>query len=150
MTPITSNILQKLEQGYITHSEKETFDCAKALVPFIPHNHTLALHGPLGVGKTTFVKGLAKAWNIEQTVTSPTYTFLSIYKSPTINLIHIDAYRLTPTSDTSFLCLDDFIAPPYCIAIEWPENIPSLIHPNTWHPFFSILQPNVHKIQLHY
>jgi len=150
MPSIAPNILQKLQQGYVTHSEEETFECAKALVSFIPQDHTLALHGPLGVGKTTFVKGLAKAWNIQQTVTSPTYTFLSIYKGPAINLIHIDAYRLTPTSDISFLCLDDFITPPYCIAIEWPENIPNLLQPSAWHLFFSILEPGQHKIQLHY
>lgn len=148
MPQVNSNILQKLQDGYLTTSENETINCAASLAPLIPENHTLALHGPLGTGKTTFVKGLAKAFGIQKTITSPTYTLLSNYQGDSIHLIHIDAYRLTPESDLSSLYLEDLLTPPYCIVIEWPENIPTLLPANAWHLYFSILKPGEHKLKL--
>lgn len=87
----------------------------------------LALTGPLGAGKTTFVKGLVPPAS-ERDVQSPTFTLLNPY--PT--LFHFDLYRLKSTADFLALGFDEYFEQGFCV-IEWPERIASLLPPDTLH-----------------
>jgi len=100
---------------------------------------TITLNGDLGVGKTTFTKGFARGLGITKTITSPTFNLFSIYNG-SAQLVHLDAYRLSPESSAESLMLDDFLTSPYCLLIEWPQNVPSLIPPNALHLRLSILE----------
>ena len=95
----------------------------RTLASALPDNCALALSGNLGTGKTTLVKGLAEGLGITNAVTSPTYTIYSLY-SGTRQLLHMDAYRLHDASQLEALALEDFLRPPFLVAVEWPENIP--------------------------
>ena len=90
-----------------TNSVKETEKVAKNFVEEITRAERarrnnqnaliVGLYGDLGSGKTTFVKGIAKVFGLEKTITSPTFVIEKIYKLKNQvfdNLIHIDAYRL--------------------------------------------------------
>ena len=59
----------------------------------LPADATLALHGDLGAGKTTFVQGLARAWRVSGPVTSPTYTIFTLHRGDRL-CVHLDGYRL--------------------------------------------------------
>ena len=115
--------ISALEQGQTTINAKQTEQIAYALASSIPANQVLAFHGELGVGKTTFIRALAKAWGIKENVTSPTYNLYKIYQSNDRCLIHLDAYRLEKSANFENLMINDFLDDPWCLAIEL-----SLIH----------------------
>jgi tRNA A37 threonylcarbamoyladenosine biosynthesis protein TsaE len=60
----------------------------------------VALHGELGSGKTTFVKALAPALDVQELITSPTFVLMNEYTSGRVPLYHVDLYRLRETAST--------------------------------------------------
>lgn len=95
----------------------------------------LALSGDLGVGKTTFVQGLAKSLAITDPIQSPTFVYLNEYKG-TIPLFHFDLYRLKSEDDFIALGFDECFAKGVS-AIEWSERIEALIPENALRLHFS-------------
>jgi len=86
------------------------------------------LKGDLGAGKTHFTKGIAKALGINQTIKSPTYTYVSEYKiDDDSKLYHIDAWRIETKEDLEILNFEEIIKAGNVIVIEWPEIIINLI-----------------------
>ena len=142
------HLIQELNRGVITDSAETTQRIAQALAPLVPHDHVLALHGDLGGGKTTFVKGLAHAWKITAPVTSPTFNLYFVYYGSR-QLLHLDAYRLESGNDLNSLMIEDFLQSPWCLAVEWPERITEAIPSTAWHLFFSV-EPDrdSHRIRL--
>lgn len=118
------NILDKLAKGITTKSPEETFEVAAALASELPDEAVLTLDGDLGAGKTTFTKGLALAWRIQEPVTSPTFNIYNLYNGDR-QLAHMDAYRLEESPEIwDELMLEELIVPPFCLAIEWPSKLP--------------------------
>ncbi len=115
-------LARQLLQGVTTTSAEETENLARGFSRFVPDDAVLALYGEMGSGKTTFVRGLARGWKIARPVTSPTFNIISIYNGQR-NLIHLDAFRIQDPSQYDDLLLEDIIRSPYCLAIEWPENL---------------------------
>ena len=127
-----SPILQKLVSGLESTSEEESLGLAGELAAVFPENHTLAVEGEMGAGKTTFLKGMARAWGITQPILSPTYNLYFTYSGRVRNLLHLDAYRLNSDADADALMVEDFLERPWCLAIEWPGKVPSLVGPGAW------------------
>ena len=65
-----------------TTSAKQTFNLGKKLAAKLRGGEVLALTGPLGAGKTVFIKGLAAGLGIKQIITSPTFTLMKVYPLP--------------------------------------------------------------------
>ncbi|HEB41756.1 MAG TPA: tRNA (adenosine(37)-N6)-threonylcarbamoyltransferase complex ATPase subunit type 1 TsaE [Candidatus Dependentiae bacterium] len=87
--------------------------------------------GPLGVGKTTLIRALLKKCGIEQSITSPTFTYVNIYKDNQGNTFHhFDLYRLNSLHDFVAAGFDEYLYLPNSWSfIEWPEIImPILTH----------------------
>jgi len=128
------SIFAKLREGVSTSSAAETQALGLELARALPAESTLALHGDLGVGKTTFVQGLARGFGIRVSVTSPTFTIFNLYRGEnTTALIHLDAYRLENARQIDSLMLEDFLTTPYCLAVEWPERIAEWLPAETIH-----------------
>lgn len=125
-------LLDRLHEGIETASEEETLKISKALAEIFPENHVLALEGDLGAGKTTFLKGMARYWGIEQPILSPTYNLYFTYSGPRRNLLHLDAYRLNSDAEADSLLIEDFLESPWCMAVEWPTNAPSIVPCDAW------------------
>lgn len=91
----------------------------------------VTLSGDLGAGKTTFVKGIAKALGVTEHVTSPTFVILKIYDlegQKFDRLIHMDAYRLKGRQHLKVLGWDEFLKDPKnLILVEWPKKIEGAI-----------------------
>lgn len=141
------DLLEKLKTGITTSSPEQTQSLAIKLTQALPHNPTLALYGQVGTGKTTFVKGLGKGWHITTPITSPSFNYFSIYKGD-LNLVHLDAYRLEFPTDLEDFCLHDFLIQPYCLVIEWPENILLEHLENILTIEFTLQKENIHNIKL--
>ena len=141
-------ILKKLRLGVTTASAEETRALAAELAQVLPAEVTLALHGDMGVGKTTFVQGLAQGFGVTGRVTSPTFSIFSVHHGLTHALIHLDAYRLENERQIESLLLDEFLVSPYCLAVEWPEKIATSLSANTWHIVLSIEEGDRHRVTL--
>ena len=141
------SILEQLRQGVVTHSATEAGVLAAAFAKEVPEDTVLAFHGDLGAGKTTFIRAMARAWGIQEPVTSPTFNLYSIYQGSR-QLIHVDAYRLEMGADLDSLMIEDFMSPPWCLAIEWPERVAHCLSDDTWHLYLGINEDQAHTVRL--
>ncbi|MBI4625215.1 MAG: tRNA (adenosine(37)-N6)-threonylcarbamoyltransferase complex ATPase subunit type 1 TsaE [Verrucomicrobia bacterium] len=139
--------LDKLRRGVITSSAGETRALATAFAATLAPDTTVALHGDLGVGKTTFVQGLARGLGIRDAVTSPTFNIFTLHRGPT-NLLHLDAYRLENARQVEDLLLADFMDSPWCLAVEWPDRIASWLPENALHLELGIALDERHTLRL--
>ena len=125
----TNQFLATWENGLVTKNPDALQDCAGQLAKILEkegRSRTIVLKGDMGAGKTTFTQGLAAGWGIKQAVTSPTFNLLNCYRGESWTLLHLDAYRLRPGDATDVLLLDELKKEPWCLVIEWPENVPDL------------------------
>lgn len=147
MTEFGMNIVDQLRSGLITASADATRAAAAAFAATLPADVTVALHGNLGVGKTTFVQGLARGLGIKDPVTSPTFNIFTLHRGPT-NLLHLDAYRLESAREVEDLLLSDFMISPWCLAVEWPEKIADWLPANALHLELGITPDERHTLRL--
>ena len=103
---------------YKSKNENDTYKIANRFAKQLNGGDIILLNGDLGAGKTTFVKGLGKALNIKENITSPTFTLLKTYQTEKFNLVHIDAYRL---KGDSFDDIYDYLNEENVLLIEWSE-----------------------------
>ncbi len=141
------SVFDRLRIGVITSSAEESRALAAEFAAALPPDTTLALHGNLGVGKTTFVQGLARGLGIRDAVTSPTFNIFTLHRGPT-NLLHLDAYRLESAQQVEDLLLADFLESPWCLAVEWPEKIADWLPADTRHLELGITADERHTIRL--
>jgi len=141
------SVIESLRSGVTTASADETRELASALARELPPDCVLALHGTLGVGKTTFVQGLAKGFGIPGHVTSPTFNIYTVHDGGERQLVHLDAYRLSGGGQLEALLLDEFLQSPFCLAVEWPENVSDWLPPGTLHFELSINEDERHFIR---
>jgi len=113
----------------ITRSPVETRDLARRWGAGLRPGEVILLEGDLGAGKTTFVKGLAEACGVTQTVRSPTFAIMHRYRgSP--DLIHIDLYRERDPVTLEDLDLDPD-RPEGVIVVEWPRHLADYLWPRS-------------------
>ncbi len=112
-----------------THSLAETERLGERLGAALRDGDLLCLSGPLGAGKTTLTRGLARGWGAVQRVTSPTFTLINEYRRPSDGerFFHVDCYRLSGPLDAMTTGLEDVLDAPGVVAIEWPERIAEML-----------------------
>jgi tRNA threonylcarbamoyladenosine biosynthesis protein TsaE len=142
------NICARLRRGVTTDSAAQTRALAAELAVALPPDTVLALHGDMGVGKTTFVQGLAQGLDVKEHVTSPTFAIYSVYQGATRRLVHLDAYRLEKEAQVEALLLDEFLVSPYVLAVEWPEKTGTWLPADAWHLTLSIIEGEQHQVVL--
>lgn len=110
---------------FVSRAAEDTFNYGRQLGEQLKGGEILLLSGPLGAGKTIFVKGLAAALGIDrQEVTSPTFTLVNPYAG-TLLLYHIDLYRLNDgPSAAHAVDLEELLSDENAvIVIEWAERL---------------------------
>ncbi len=142
-----TSICARVRAGVVTASAEATRALAAEFAATLPPDTTLALHGNLGVGKTTFVQGLARGLGITDAVTSPTFNIFTLHRGRTM-LVHLDAYRLETARQVDDLLLSDFLVSPWCLAVEWPEKIADWLPPGTLHLELGIAPNERHTLRL--
>jgi len=126
---ITENCLTE----HSSASPEETEALGEHFAQKLNPGSVVALKGGLGAGKTCFTRGIARALEITENVTSPTYTIVSEYRArlngQTIPLYHIDAYRLNGDEDFENTGAGELIDRKAAgiAVIEWSERIPRSI-----------------------
>jgi len=86
--------------------------------------------GEMGTGKTTFIKAICAALNVEDYITSPTFSIINEYHSPQkSNIYHFDFYRLETEEEAYDFGYEDYFFSGQICLVEWPEKIRNLIPP---------------------
>ncbi|WP_439183913.1 tRNA (adenosine(37)-N6)-threonylcarbamoyltransferase complex ATPase subunit type 1 TsaE [Carboxylicivirga taeanensis] len=90
----------------------------------------LAFYGPMGVGKTTFIKALCDELKVEDTVNSPSFAIVNEYHTLEDEVVyHFDFYRLKEEEEAYDMGYEDYLYSGCYSMIEWPEKIASLLPP---------------------
>jgi tRNA threonylcarbamoyladenosine biosynthesis protein TsaE len=79
------------------------------------------VEGELGAGKTTFVRGAARALGVTAVVTSPTFTIGQRYSAP-VPVAHVDLFRIPSLEDEDPDLLADYLRPDTIAFVEWPSR----------------------------
>lgn len=108
---------------YITHNSSQTIALGEKFAQTCRSGDVLAFFGAVGMGKTTFIKGLAKGLGISADVTSPTFSLINEYKQGNKTLYHFDMYRINTWEDLYSTGFFDYLETDAILAIEWSENI---------------------------
>ncbi len=104
----------------VTASEGETAAVGRALAARLRPGTVVRISGPLGAGKTAFVRGIAEGLGCDPAeVSSPTFTIVQEYPGQT-RLQHVDLYRLSP-AEVRDLALEDLLEDAV-MAVEWPDR----------------------------
>lgn len=115
---------------YESFSFKDTYDIAYKLGAKSKKGEIYCLNGDLGAGKTVFAKGFAKALNVKEDITSPTFTIINEYKSGKISLYHFDVYRVTSIEEMYETGYEEYFYSDGICLIEWSNLIEEIIPKN--------------------
>ena len=108
-----------------TYSEEETIELAQNIESEKFPNMVICLQGDLGTGKNVFTKGFAKALEVEEEITSPTFNIIKEYTSGELPLYHMDVYRLD--GNIGDLDIEEYYTKKGITIIEWADMIPDYL-----------------------
>ncbi|MCL5023361.1 MAG: tRNA (adenosine(37)-N6)-threonylcarbamoyltransferase complex ATPase subunit type 1 TsaE [Nitrospirae bacterium] len=113
---------------FLSRGPEETFRYGALLGRHLRIGDTVCLFGELGSGKTTFVKGIASAFNIpDREVASASFTMIAEYRGTRddaeVPFNHIDLYRVKDARDLDSIGLEEYIGRGGISVIEWAERI---------------------------
>jgi tRNA threonylcarbamoyladenosine biosynthesis protein TsaE len=111
------------ERQWVTRSEEETIGLGRELGARLEPPALVLLTGELGAGKTTLAKGMVAGLGAarEEEVTSPTFTLVHLFHNHS-KVYHVDLYRVGSARDFETLGLDDVLAEPAVVIVEWAEK----------------------------
>lgn len=103
-------------------------DAARQFVDAMGENKVFAMFGPMGVGKTTFVKAVCEILGVEDAITSPTFAIVNEYRTNTGDQIfHFDFYRIRKVEEVYDMGYEDYVYSGAVCFLEWPELIEELL-----------------------
>lgn len=114
---------------WLSHSPEATEAIAQQVASWLEPDTLILLRGTLGAGKTTFVRGLARALGITEPVRSPTFTLVNEYRIQQpeslrgLPLFHLDLYRTESAAELETLGLDEILERGGITLIEWAERL---------------------------
>ena len=110
-----------------SNNEKETFELGFKMGKEAKAGDVYTLNGDLGVGKTVFAQGFAKGLEIDEPITSPTFTIVCVYEEGRLNLYHFDAYRIGDSSEMDEIGFDEYVYGDGVSLIEWAQLIEDIL-----------------------
>lgn len=129
-----SGAVQAKVHEFESSNAEETIRAGHAIAKLLTPPKFVILHGDLGAGKTTLVKGIAEELDAADAdeVTSPTFTLIHEYEGTRngkpVRLYHLDLYRIEGERQLETLGLDDLSGPDSIVLVEWGDKFPSVVN----------------------
>ena len=115
-----------MRKEYISKSEEDTINFASQFASKLQLGNIIILSGDLGAGKTKFTQGILKYFNLENEISSPTFTIVNEYTDSTIPIYHFDVYRLADIEEFYAIGGEEYFSKGICI-IEWGELLENIL-----------------------
>ncbi len=128
-----------MEYKITTRNERETIELAQNFESEKFPNMIICLDGELGSGKTIFTKGIANALEIDQNITSPTFTIIKEYDGE-LPLYHMDVYRLD--GNVEGIGIEEYFNKGGVVVIEWADTIKNILPKERLDIKFKIVDEN--------
>jgi tRNA threonylcarbamoyladenosine biosynthesis protein TsaE len=109
-------------QSVETNGPAETESLGAELAGLLGDCDVVLVRGELGSGKTTLVRGAARALGVSDPVTSPTFTIGHRYIARGVTVSHLDLYRLAGLEHEDPALLADYLGPGRIAFVEWPDG----------------------------
>jgi tRNA threonylcarbamoyladenosine biosynthesis protein TsaE len=106
----------------VLDDEAATLACGARFANILAQGLNIYLHGDLGAGKTTFVRGMLRGLGHIGKVKSPTYTLVEPYIFADYNVYHFDLYRFIDEEEWDAAGFREYFNPSSICMIEWPEK----------------------------
>lgn len=110
-----------------TRSAQETFEVGREIGQKAKAGQVFTLIGDLGVGKTVFTQGLAKGLEIDEPISSPTFTIVQIYEEGRLPFYHFDVYRIGDVEEMDEIGYEDYFYGNGVTLIEWSNLIEEIL-----------------------
>ena len=110
-----------------TASYRETYELGRELGQQAKPGQIYCLDGDLGVGKTVFAQGFAAGLQIEEVVSSPTFTIVQQYEKGRLPLYHFDVYRIGDVEEMEEIGYEDYFYGEGVCLIEWSQLIEDIL-----------------------
>lgn len=126
------------EESYRSHSEEETLQLGAAFAERLKTQDVVMFYGDLGAGKTEFIKGISQYFNVEDIVSSPTFTVINQYTGETpddddVTIYHVDLYRIKSEEELNEIGFRDCMYSEDAIKlVEWSEHAGNIIPDVRW------------------
>ena len=130
-----------------SNSAEDTINIGKIIGSSLTKGTVIAFKGTLAAGKTTLTKGIAESLEIDDVITSPTFTLVSEYEGK-LPLYHFDVYRLDTVEDFLNIGSEEMMYGDGVCAIEWSEKIESALPKDAIIIEIEILTPETRKITI--
>lgn len=113
----------------VSNSEQETIELGKRIATKLKKGMVIVLTGDLGVGKTKLTEGILSYFNLQDEISSPTFTIVNEYNTENLNLYHFDVYRLSDVDEFYAIGGEEYFEKGASI-IEWGELIEEALPKN--------------------
>jgi len=110
----------------ILNSENETIEFGKRIAKNFKKGDVYVLIGELGAGKTKLTEGMLAYFNLQNEISSPTFTIVNEYQTPDFPIYHFDVYRLADSDEFLMIGGDEYFEKGVSI-IEWGEIIEDIL-----------------------
>ena len=110
-----------------TASDADTERFGAALGVRITRGLTVCLCGPLGAGKTVLVRGMCRGLGVKGGIVSPTFILMEMMRGDTLEIAHIDLYRLEHERELEEIGVFDLLHGDTVVLAEWGERSPALL-----------------------
>ena len=115
-----------MEINIISNSENETIELGKKFAKNLKKGDIIILSGDLGSGKTKLTEGILSFFNLQDEISSPTFTIVNEYITEKLNIYHFDLYRLNDIDEFEAIGGEEYFEKGVCI-IEWGEMIEEIL-----------------------
>ena len=137
-----------MDKTIIARTAADMEEIGANLASIITDGTVISLIGPLGSGKTTLVKGLARGLLVTDIVVSPSYLLAREYSGKMV-LHHIDAYRVSTLGELAEVGLDEFLPPTSGVtAVEWPSRVEGIVEVSDIIVRIELLDDQARRVQI--
>ncbi|MBT2162998.1 tRNA (adenosine(37)-N6)-threonylcarbamoyltransferase complex ATPase subunit type 1 TsaE [Zobellia barbeyronii] len=133
----------------IRYTENEISEIAKKVIENAK-SKVLLFHAPMGAGKTTLIKAIAKNLGVADAGNSPTFGIVNEYENKEGELLayHFDFYRINDEMEALDMGFEDYLNRNAWVFIEWPEKIESFLPEDSTNIFIEIVDMQTRHIKI--